>query len=74
MSGTSHHWFAGDADKHHAQRSAVASLIGRCEGLISNREIPDYQATRLLELLNATCNAFDMTPPQLETDELESAI
>jgi hypothetical protein len=57
-----------------AQRSAVASLIGRCEGLISNREIPAYQAARLLELLNQTCAAFDMTLPQLENDEKESAI
>lgn len=57
-----------------AQRSAVAALIGRCEGLISNREIPEYQAVRLCDLLKETCAAFDMTPPQLENDEQECAI
>lgn len=57
-----------------AQRSAVASLIGRCEGLISNQLIPEAQAACLLDLLEKTCAAFDMTPPQLENDEKEAAL
>ena len=57
-----------------AQRSAVSLLIGRCEGLISNRLIPVYEATRLLELLNKTCAAFEMKPPNIDNDEKEAAI
>ena len=58
----------------HAQRSAVASLIGRCEGLISRGQLSEFQAVRLLKLLNETCAAFDMAPPQIGNEEKESRI
>ena len=54
-----------------AQRSAVAALIGRCEGLIWDHElqIPEAERKRLFALLTETCAAFDMNPPQMEAAE-----
>lgn len=46
-----------------AQRQAVASLIGRIENIIGRGFITDEaQETRLRELVNETCRAFDMAP------------
>lgn len=52
-----------------AQRSAVASLIGRCEGLIWDRKVLcEKERVRLFGLLTETCAAFDMTPPKMEKE------
>jgi hypothetical protein len=51
------------------QRSAVASLIGRCEGLIWDRKImSEAERVRLFKLLTETCAAFDMAPPKMEKE------
>lgn len=64
------HWFA--SDRQHEQRSAVAALVGRCEGLIwDNKMIPEAERVRLFSLLQETCAAFDMAPPQIK--RLENA-
>lgn len=66
------HWFAGDADKQHAQRSAVAALVGRCEGLIwDHKMLTAAERVRLFNLLQETCAAFDMAAPQMK--RLENA-
>lgn len=52
-----------------AQRSAVASLIGRCEGLIWDRKVlSEKERVRLFGLLTETCAAFDMAPPKMEKE------
>lgn len=54
-----------------AQRSAVASLIGRCEGLIWDRKImSEAERVRLFGLLTETCAVFDMDPPKMEKESV----
>ena len=56
-----------DTAKLHAQRSAVASLVGRCEGLLWDHDmLSSTERLRLFALLQETCSAFDMSPPQLK--------
>ncbi len=53
----------------HVQRSAVAALVGRCEGLIWDNELlPEAERVRLFALFRETCAAFDMAPPKMERD------
>lgn len=53
----------------HIQRSAVASLVGRCEGLIWDHDmLPETERKRLFALLEETCAAFDMAPPKMERE------
>lgn len=55
----------------HTQRSAVAALIGRCEGLIWDRKImSEVERVRLFGLLTETCAAFDMAPPKFEKESV----